>query len=125
MYLYMKRSVCLSFRSFFFFFWGGGSFCGLYCPNVFVFLACGGTWRCEHTLFCVEIVKRHIQIFIHSIIHSFVHSQYSLALHCVRIDYSGQNVTQCYHRGELAQGDLTRGEMGKGEWERHTLQHLC
>ena len=43
------------------------SFCGLYCPNVIVFLACGGTWRCEHTLFCVEIVKRHLQILIHSI----------------------------------------------------------
>ena len=22
--------------------WGGGCFCGLYCPSVFVFLACGG-----------------------------------------------------------------------------------
>ena len=44
----------------------GESFCGLYCPNVFVFLAWGGTWRCEHTLFRVEIVKRHLQICIHS-----------------------------------------------------------
>ena len=44
------------------------SFCVLDCPNVIEFLACGGTWRCEHALFCVEIVKRHLQIFI---IHSF------------------------------------------------------
>ena len=43
----------------------GVSFCGLYCPNVIVFLVCGDTWHCEHTLFCVEIVK-HLQIFIHS-----------------------------------------------------------
>ena len=46
-------------------FWGV-RFCGWYCPNVIVFLACWGTWRCELTLFCVEIVKRHLQIFIHS-----------------------------------------------------------
>ena len=46
----------------------GVSFCGSYCPNV-VFLACGGTWRCQYTLFCVEIVKRHLYIFIHSFIH--------------------------------------------------------
>ena len=47
--------------------WGFWSeFFGLYCPNVTVFLVCGGTWRCEHTLFCMEIVKRHPQIFIHS-----------------------------------------------------------
>ena len=31
----------------------GVSYCGLYCPNVFVFLACGGFWCCEHILFCV------------------------------------------------------------------------
>ena len=24
------------------------------------FLACGGTWRCEQTLFCAKIVKRHL-----------------------------------------------------------------
>ena len=35
------------------------SFCGLYCPNVIVFLACGGNWRCEHTL-------SYIKVFIHS-----------------------------------------------------------
>ena len=29
-----------------------------------VFLACGDTWHCEHTLFCVEIDKRHINFFI-------------------------------------------------------------
>ena len=38
----------------------GVSFCWSYCPNGIVFLACGGTWRCENTLFCVEIVKRHL-----------------------------------------------------------------
>ena len=38
----------------------GVSFCGLYCPNVIVFLACGGTWRCEHISLCVEIVNRHL-----------------------------------------------------------------
>ena len=56
----MKRFVCLSFRS------GvlGVSFCGWYCPNVIVLSVCGGTWRCEQTLFCVEIVKRHLSIFI-------------------------------------------------------------
>ena len=32
------------------------SFCGQYCPNVFVFLRGGGTWRCEYKLCCVEIV---------------------------------------------------------------------
>ena len=62
----MWRYVCLWFRSNVF----GMSFCGLYCPNVIAFLACGGTWRCEHTLFCVDIVKRHVLIFIHSFIHS-------------------------------------------------------
>ena len=36
------------------------SFCGSYCLNVIVFLARGGTWSCEHTLFCTEIVKRHL-----------------------------------------------------------------
>ena len=46
----------------------GVSFCWSYCPNVIVFLASGGTWRCEHTLFCVEIVKRHLSIFINSFI---------------------------------------------------------
>ena len=34
-------------------------FCGLYCPNVIVFLAFGGTWCYEHISFCVEIVKHH------------------------------------------------------------------
>ena len=48
-------------------FWGV-RFCGWYCPNVIVFLACWGTWRCELTLFCVEIVKRHLQIFIYSFV---------------------------------------------------------
>ena len=32
---------------------------------------------------------------------------------------SGQNATQCYHRGELTRGESTRGEMGKGESGRH------
>ena len=42
-------------------------FCGLYCPNVIVVLACGGTWRCQQRLFCVEVVKRHLKfLFIHS-----------------------------------------------------------
>ena len=55
--------------------WGFGvSFGGSYRPNVIAFLACGGTWRCEHTLFCVDIVKRHVLIFIHSFIHSFSQS---------------------------------------------------
>ena len=44
----------------------GVSFCGSYCPNVIVFLAFGGIWRCEHALLCVEIVKRHLSMFIHS-----------------------------------------------------------
>ena len=35
----------------------GMSFYRSYRPNVTVFLACGGTWRCEHALFRVEIVK--------------------------------------------------------------------
>ena len=38
----------------------GVSFCGWYCPNVSEVLACGGSWCCEDTLFCVEIVKRHL-----------------------------------------------------------------
>ena len=44
------------------------SFCVLCCRNIIVFLACGGTRCCEHTLFCVEIVKRHLLIIIHSFI---------------------------------------------------------
>ena len=43
------------------------NFCGLYCPSVIVFLAIGGTCRCEHTLLCEQIVKRHLYIFIHSL----------------------------------------------------------
>ena len=47
--------------------WGFWSdFCGLHCPNVILFLACGGTWRCERTLFCDKIVERLLSIFIHS-----------------------------------------------------------
>ena len=38
----------------------GVSFCGLYCPNVIVVLACSGIWRCEYTMFCVEIAKRYL-----------------------------------------------------------------
>ena len=58
----------------------GVCFCGSYCPNVIVFLVCGGTWRCEHTLFCmtlfcVEIVKHHLWIFIHLFIHWRVHTR--------------------------------------------------
>lgn len=45
------------------------SFCGQYnCPNVFVFLVYRGIWRCDCTIFCVEIAKRHEYIFIHSFI---------------------------------------------------------
>ena len=36
------------------------------------FLARGGTWRCEHIFLNVEIVKRHIYIFIHSFIQQAV-----------------------------------------------------
>ena len=50
----MQHYACLWFRSGGF----GESFCGLYCPNVIVFLACEDTLRCENTLFCMEIVKR-------------------------------------------------------------------
>ena len=32
------------------------------------FLVCEGTWRCEHTLFCVEVLKRHLWIFTYSFI---------------------------------------------------------
>ena len=28
-------------------------------------LACGNTWHCKHTLFCVAIDKRRIKFFIH------------------------------------------------------------
>ena len=48
--------------------------CRSYCPNVIVFLAYRGTWRCEHASFCVEIIKRHLQIFIPLFIHSHIHS---------------------------------------------------
>ena len=44
------------------------SFCGLYC-HVSVFLAYGGTWHCEHTIFCFEIVKHHMNL------HSFLQSR--------------------------------------------------
>ena len=43
------------------------SFCGLYCTTIIVFLVCGSTWRCEHTLFCVEIGATYKFSFIHSI----------------------------------------------------------
>ena len=51
-------------------------------------------------------------------------SKCSLAQHCVMIDDSGQNGTQCYHRGELARDDLTQGEMGKGEMGKDEPERL-
>ena len=62
-------SVCLFVCLFVVFFWGV-SFCRSYCPSVIVFLAIGGTCRCEHTLLCEQIVKRHLYIFIHSLFFS-------------------------------------------------------
>ena len=49
----------------------GESFCELYCPNAAVFLPCGGTWRREHALFCVEILATYINFIHHLFIHSF------------------------------------------------------
>ena len=74
-------SVC------FFFFWGGDggggvNFCGVYCPSVIVFLAIGGTCRCEHTLLCEQIVKRHLYIFIHSL---FSCHQWGLRVWCIYV----------------------------------------
>ena len=54
--IYVTLCMRLWFRSGGF----GMSFCGLYCPNIIVFLACRGTWHCEHTLFCVEVVKHYL-----------------------------------------------------------------
>ena len=63
---YVLVYAMLSMTMFLFclFFWK--SFCGLYCPN-FVFLACWGTWRCEHTRYCVRKLSSAIyKIFTHS-----------------------------------------------------------
>ena len=54
-----------------------GFFCCCFFALVVV-LACGGTWRCEHTLFCVGIVKRQI-------LFSFIHSLTAYA--CQRISW--------------------------------------
>ena len=36
-----------------------------------------------------------------------------LSLRCVTIDVSGRSDTQCYHRGELARGEVVKGESGR------------
>ena len=68
--VYHYVCLCFHFESFGGFFFGGE----LYCPDVFVFLACEGTWCCERILFGVKIVKRHIWF-------SFIHSRSKLRPH--------------------------------------------
>ena len=50
-------------------------------------------------------------------------SKYSLCLLCFTMDDSWRNDTQCYHRSELVQGDLTGDVMGKGRTGRQPEKH--
>ena len=43
--------------------------------------------------------------------------QSGLALY--KVDDSGRNGTQFYHRGELVWGDLAKAQVGKGESRHH------
>ena len=58
------------------------SFCGLYCPKVFVFLACGGIWHSEHHSFVWKLLNAICKV---SFIYSFMvyHNRCSISTHSV------------------------------------------